>query len=117
MYYFDPGQDTDVDEGGTSAKCYHVAVQYNKDKPFKWFFKVFCANCSTTQYLFNFYLYRGADADRDKNTPATAYPPIKLLNHPRLTNKKHILHVDNWFMTLFLVISMINLGFHINGTI
>ena len=88
--YFDPGQDVDVDEGSIPAKCYHTAIQYNKDKPYKWFFKVFCLNCTKSQYLWNFYLYRGKDVDRSDSTPSTAYPVLKLCEFEKFTNKNYI---------------------------
>jgi hypothetical protein len=40
-YYFDPGQDTDIDEGGVPAKYFSDAFQYSKYKPFRRGLRVF----------------------------------------------------------------------------
>lgn len=115
--YFDCGQDIDVDEQGIPAKCFHTAIQYNKDKPFKWFFKNFCLNDAQTKYLYNFFLYRGKDEQRSSDCPATAHPVLKLSNKEDLFNKGHIMHVDNWFNSPYLAESLFSRGIHCNGTI
>ena len=115
--YYDPGQDLDVDEGSIPAKCYHTAIQYNKDKPYKWFFKVFCLNCTKSQYLWNFYLYRGKDVERPDTTPSTAYPVLKLCDFEKFRHKNFIMFVDNWFNSVYLLLKLLERGIHSCGTI
>jgi hypothetical protein len=69
--YYTPGQDVDVDEQGIPSKCYHRAIQYNKDKPHKWFFKVWSLNCSSTSYCYNFKMYKGGDMSPAAICPLT----------------------------------------------
>jgi hypothetical protein len=115
--YFTPGQDIDVDEQGIPSKCYHSAIQYNKDKPHKWFFKVWSLNCSKTAYCFNYGMYKGGDTERDGDMPASSYPVEKLSRNEILWHKGHIMHADNYFNGPELVYIMRDRGIHLNGTI
>ena len=58
------GQYIDGDEQGILAKCYHSAIQYNGDKPYKYVFKLYCFNDSQSKYMHNCYLFRGKDSDK-----------------------------------------------------
>lgn len=59
--HYNCGQALDCDEQEIPSKAYHSAIQYNGDKPYKWFFKVYALNDSKSRYMSNFYLFRGAD--------------------------------------------------------
>jgi hypothetical protein len=80
--YYQCRQNIDRDEQGIPAKCYHSAIQYNGDKPYKYFFKLYCLNGSFSSYMHNFYLFRGKDSDKRAGIPASALPIIKLTDHP-----------------------------------
>jgi hypothetical protein len=62
-------------------------------------------------------LYRGADPERKKECPATAFPVLKLSKNVNLHNKNHIMYVDNWFMSFYLVFALLSMGFHVCGTL
>ena len=116
--HFIPGQDMDVDEQCIPAKCYHPAVQYNKDKPAKWAFKNFALNCGKTKYMANFDLYRGKDPLQDTRVPATAYPVLKLVDDTELFQFINlILFLDNWYVSLYLFVALLKLGIHACGTV
>lgn len=114
---YTPGQDIDTDEQGIPTKCYHSAVQYNKDKPHKWFFKVWSLNCAKTSYMWNFSMYKGSEQDRDESVPASSYPVEFLTRNERLHHKGHIMHADNYFNSPKLVYLLLERGIHCNGTI
>jgi len=97
-----PFQETDVDEQGIPSKAYHHAVQYNKDKPEKWFFKVYALNCARSSYMCNFYLFRGKDKCREEGVPASAYPVWKLLQHDIYRGWNYICFIDNYFNGMWL---------------
>jgi hypothetical protein len=97
-------QHVNVDEGGIPCKAYHSAIQYNADKPYKWFFKVYMLNCAKTKFLSNFMLSRGRHTDRPIDTPASAWPVIYLLNRPQYKNMNLICYLDNYFNGLKLVL-------------
>ncbi len=115
--YYTPGQDIDTDEQGIPTKCYHSAIQYNKDKPNKWFFKVWSLNCGKTSYMWNFSMYKGSEDGRPDTVPASAYPVEFLTRNPRLHHKGHIMHTDNYFNSPQLVCILLERGIHSNGTI
>lgn len=49
--YFRCGQHVDGDEQGIPSKAYHAAIQYNGDKLYKWYFKVYALNDAATSYI------------------------------------------------------------------
>ena len=114
--YWMCGQDMDVDEGGIPTKCYHHAVQYNGDKPKKWFFKVYCLNDAANSYLHNFYLFRGADRTRKSHVPASAFPVIELTKDDVYRDRNHIVYVDNYFQGPYLCDAQLTRGLHTCGT-
>lgn len=112
------GQDLDVDEQGIPAKCRHSAIQYNKNKPYKYFFKLYCLNDSKSKYLHNFYLYRGKGGDDREDIPASALPVIKLTETDCYQYKNHIMYVDNYFNSISLCSRLLNKnGIHVVGTV
>lgn len=116
--YYACGQNLDVDEQGIPAKCRHSAIQYNKDKPYKYFFKLYCLNDSKSKYLHNFYLYRGKDGDNRGDIPASAFPVIKLTMSDTYHFKNHIMYVDNYFNSISLCRSLLDdCGIHLVGTV
>ncbi len=115
--YYRLGQHCNVDEGGIPCKAYHSAIQYNGDKPYKWFFKVYMLNCGTTKYLSNFVLFRGREIDRQTDIPASAWPVYKLLEPPMYWNMELICYLDNYFTGLKLVSLLMLRRIHTVGTI
>ena len=85
--HFHCGQNIDGDEQGIPCKGRHSAIQYNKDKPYKWFFKVYALNDAETAYMSNFYLFRGKDVGRTSDVSASAYP-IYYLTRPEMYHNK-----------------------------
>jgi len=117
LYYFQPGQEFDIDEMCIWFKGRHKCRCYNASKPEKWHFKAFCLNCSKTGYLINFYLYRGKDEQRPRDISASAYPSYKLLQDVRWHNVGHILYKDNWFTSLVDARRCRERGIHSVGTV
>jgi hypothetical protein len=102
QFYYECGQYIDGDEQGIPAKCYHSAIQYNGDKPYKYFFKLYCLNDSISKYMHNFYLFRGKDSAKRPGISASALPIVKLTDRDIYHNKNHIMYVDNYFNTMAL---------------
>lgn len=102
QYYYVCGQYLDGDEQGIPAKCYHSAIQYNGDKPHKYFFKLYSLNDSSSKYMHNFYLFRGKDSDHRAGISASALPIVKLTDGKDYHGKNHIMYVDNYFNSIAL---------------
>jgi hypothetical protein len=102
QHHYGCGQSLDGDEQGIPAKCYHSAIQYNGDKPYKYFFKLYCLNDSISKYMHNFYLFRGKDSDKRPGISASAFPIVKLTDHEMYHGKNHIVYVDNYFNSIAL---------------
>lgn len=118
MSHWNCNQAIDVDEQGIPAKCYHTAIQYNGDKPYKWFFKVYSLNDGGTSYMHNFYLFRGKDVSRVADgVSASAYPVVSLTRHACYENRNHILYSDNYFQSISLCNELMNRGIHCVGTL
>jgi hypothetical protein len=116
--FYSCAQNIDGDEQGIPAKCYHSAIQYNGDKPYKWFFKVYSLNDAESSYMTNFYLFRGKDWDRPANGhSASSYPIIKLTDYPQYKHRNHICYVDNYFMSVGLCTTLLSRGIHCVGTL
>lgn len=115
--HFNCGQDIDVDEQGIPAKCRHSSIQYNKDKPYKWFFKIYSLNDAATSYMSNFYLFRGKDAERSTDVAASTFPVLKLLEPVQYQGRNHICFVDNYFMSEKLAERLLERGIHSCGTV
>jgi hypothetical protein len=118
--YFNLGQVCDIDEQGIPGKCYHHAIQYNKDKPYKWFFKVFGLNDSFSGYLHRFFLYRGSkyeDRPQGSNITASSWPIWKLTENNRLHHKNHVLIADNYYSSLAVVDIVKSRGMEYIGTV
>lgn len=115
--YYTMGRDIDVDEQGIPTRCRHHAVQYNGDKPHKWFFKVYGMNCAKTGYMSNFYLFRGKDGQRPDDVSASAYPVIKLTEPDQYHNRNHICYIDNYFNSVKLLEKLLGRGIHGGGTV
>jgi hypothetical protein len=115
--YYICGRDIDVDEAGIPTRCRHHAVQYNGDKPWKWFFKLLCLNDANTGYLSNFYLFRGKDSDRPADVSASAYPVVKLTEPQQYHHRNHICYIDNYFNGVKLLATLISRGIHGAGTV
>ncbi len=115
--HFNCDQDLDVDEQGIPAKCYHSAVLYNKDKPYKWFFKIYSLNDSKTSYMHYFYFFRGKDKLRSKDVLAAAYPVMELFNDPQYKKRNHVVFIDNYFNSLKLCEDLLEQGIHTCGTV
>lgn len=111
------GQAVDGDEQGIPTKSYHTALQFNSDKPFKFFFKVYALNDSISRFMSNFYLFRGADKTRKSDIPASAYPILHLTSPPKYHNKWHICYVDNYFNGLPLLQGLWSRKIHTCGTL
>ena len=116
LMHFIPYQKICIDEQCIPFKGRHKARQYNKDKPDKRHFKVFCLNDSYTGYLIDFHLYPGAAEVRPNNVTATNYPAYLLTNNPLFMNKNHILITDNWFTSEWSILEMRNRMIHQLGT-
>jgi len=115
--YWTPRQCMSVDEQAFLFKGRHRCKCYNKDKPNKWHFKLYCLNCSESNYLVNFFIYEGRDHRIPPDTSASNYPVLKLTDDPRFHHKNHIVAVDNWFTSLTLVQRLWARGIHCVGTI
>jgi len=102
--YYRLHQHINIDEQGVHSKCRHIAIQYNKDKPYKWFFKVYSVNCSLSKFMWRFDVYKGKEGDRPDNLTATEYPVINLLSAEPTKNKNHVVYIDNWYNSVKLVI-------------
>jgi hypothetical protein len=63
------------------------------------------------------FLYRGKDQKKSEGMSATAYPVHVLTSNPRIHKQNHILHVDNWYMSIPLVYMMHEIGINIIGTV
>ena len=115
---FRAGQQMDLDEQGVPWKGRHRCRCYNPAKPFKWHFKIFSLNDSSTGYCVNFYLYQGKSEDRPAGMSATTYPFWKLfISLPELfRNKNHLVVTDNWFTSLFAIRMILESGNHFLGT-
>lgn len=92
-----PKQFIDIDEQGIPFMGRHLCVQYNKDKPDKWHFKVYSLNCADSGYMSNFYLYRGSREVLPPNDTATSYPLLRLTDHSMYKRMNYILVTDNWY--------------------
>lgn len=114
--HFRCGQDIDGDEQGIPCKGRHSAIQYNKDKPYKWFFKVYALNDAETAYMSNFYLFRGKDTARIQGVSASAYPIYYLTRPEMYHNKWHVCNIDNYFNSLPLLKLLYADKIHTNGT-
>jgi hypothetical protein len=103
-----------------TAKCYHTAVQYNKDKSNKCFFLVYALNCGQSSYLHNFYLHRGKDSAVTEfpGISACAVPVAQLTKNSEYHNKNHTIWADNFFQTVALCkFTMESRGIHSGGTL
>lgn len=77
--HYNCGQNIDGDEQGIPCKGYHSAIQYNGDKPYKWFFKVYCLNDANCGYLSNFYLYCGKEVKEHTLTQTSLHLHIQYI--------------------------------------
>lgn len=109
-------QNMDVDEQGIPAKCYHSAIQYNGDKPYKWFFKIYALNDSETGYLHNFFAFRGAQRHR-ADVSASAAPVVLLTEPVEYHDKNHVMWLDNYFTGMKLFNLLMTIGIHAAGTV
>lgn len=65
----------------------------------------------------NFYLFRGKDTDRKNGVPASAFPIIKLMDHPQYKHSNLICFVDNYFNGAKLCRLNLANGVHTAGTV
>lgn len=108
----------DGDEQGIPAKCRHTAIQYNGDKPHKYFFKLYCLNDSKSKYMHNFYLFRGKDSDSRPGISASSLPIVKLTDADLYHDKNYIMYVDNYFNSIGLCNYLLyKRGIHTVGTL
>lgn len=89
---------------------------YNPHKPNKFHFKVYGLNCSTTGYLFSFYLYRGVREVRSQNILASNYHVHELTKNEYIHNKNYVLITDNYFTSAESILRMRNIGIYQFGT-
>jgi hypothetical protein len=115
--YYVTGREVDIDEMSIYFKGRHRCKCYNPNKPEKWHFKAYCLNCAETGYLWNFFMYRGRDEERDENVSATLYPVVKLLSHSEYDNKGHVLSLDNWYTSMDAAKVVKEKGMDLVGTI
>jgi hypothetical protein len=110
-----------LDEQSVPTKCHHIARQFNKDKPFHFFLKVFAVNSAVTGFLWKFYFYKGAAELRptpfNKEGLAHSYPVHVLTEDASLHHKGHIIALDNWYMSLATAEVLLRRGINFVGTI
>ena len=110
-----------LDEQSVPTKCRHVARQFNKDKPFHFFLKVFALNSAVTGFLWKFYFYKGAAESRpapfNKEGLAHSYPVHALTEDASLHHKGHIIALDNWYMSLATAEVLLTRGINFVGTV
>lgn len=118
---YDLEQFISADEQSVPTKCRHPARQFNKEKPWHFFLKIFALNSSVTGYLWKFYFYRGKDEERPAafNKPGlvTAYPIHVLTEDSALHHKGHILAMDNWYTSHAAADILLGRGIHFCGTV
>lgn len=113
---YSPQQFFAIDEQCIPWKGRHKCKQYNPSKPNKWHFKVFTMNCSFTNYMINFYLYKGSAEIRPADVSATNYPAYKLTRHEMFHHKNHVLVTENWFTSKYSLLTMKERGIESIGT-
>jgi Transposase IS4 len=93
--------------------------QYIKNKPVRWGLKAFCLCCSATGYLWNACIYVGKrDEEADcaqKELSATTRSVLEILSP--LSNKNHIVHMDNYYTSIPLFMKLSKMNTQACGTI
>lgn len=116
--FYLPGQCIALDEAIKAFKGRCLFKQYIKSKPVKWGIKIFCVCCSSTGDLLNAEFFLGKMEDSDEGNPEetkTQKMLLKLLQPFR--GRNHILHCDNWFISVKLFDALKSWGIFGCGTI
>ena len=116
-HFYKPGCWIDVDEQCIPFKGRHPSKCYNPNKPNKWHLKLFCMNDSQSHYTVNFFAYQGKDERRPPGMSATAYPPIRLLDHDEYKHMGYKFFSDNWYTQIELCDVFNDWGIDADGTI
>jgi hypothetical protein len=100
-----PSQQIGLDEAIKKFKGRCSFKQYIKNKPVRWGIKVFAVCCSKTGYLWNAAFYLGKTTEdassTQKEASATQRAVLEILSP--LSNKNHIVHMDNYYTSIPLL--------------
>lgn len=113
-----PGREIGLDEAIKRFKGRCSFKQYIKNKPIRWGLKLFCVCCSLTGYLWNAAWYLGKLDETDAKqaeTSATHRSVLQILTP--LSNKNHIVHMDNFYTSVPLLNQLLQMGILGCGTI
>jgi Transposase IS4 len=113
---FQPAQCIALDEAMKKFKGRCVFKQYIKNKPVKWGLKIYCVACSDTSYLCNAEFYLGKNMMEIPSDASVLQQTCVRLLRP-FANHGRIVHIDNYYTSLPLLLELRQMNIRICGTI
>jgi hypothetical protein len=113
--HYDLGTFVSVDESMVPFKGRSFMMQYLKDKPCKWGFKIWAACCSTTGYFFSLRVYAGKGSTEEVHGLAT--DSVTTLIDAGGVRKGSVVFFDRWFTSPLLLLELLDRGIYGVGTV
>jgi hypothetical protein len=112
--HWKPSERVTVDEAMVAFTGRIGFLQYCRDKPTKWGFKMWKL-CDATSYLYQFHIYTGA-ANVRKSHNGLGYDVVRNLLSFLPQNQSHHLFIDNFYTSLQLVEDLLEDNIFVTGT-